>query len=140
MSLPMELGTVLSLAGTALATTYATPGTTFYGGRPKKFRVTYTLVTITGTAITSLQAKLQACDGDPTVSTNWYDIESAEDSDAVQGAVYVEHSYTGITGPAKLVQSITCDGGFQAVRALAKATGGAGQAGESLVATCLALR
>ena len=122
----IDLGTILSLTGASILTTYA-EGAAKAVGSAGRVRATLRVVSIGGTAITSVQAKLQASsDG----AAGWHDIESQGDEDATSTTA-LEHSITITAGTTQEV-SFAVEGPFDFIRLAAKATGGAGQAGESL--------
>ena len=132
MALPGNLGTKLSLASTAILTTYVA-GTTINAGRPKRIKFALAVTTVGGTNATSFQAKIQASqDG-----TNWTDVKSEDESDAVVGAAVLEYT-ANVSADTTQRAILSVDGSYKFLRIAAKFTGGVGQALETIVATAYA--
>ena len=117
----------LSLLGTAITTSY-TPGASFGAGRASKVSVEGVITTTSSTAMTSVQMKLQAsADG-----STWNDVETLSSLVASGGTPTVDQSIN-TTSSATFTLAFQIPQGFSFVRIAAKATGGAGKAGESIV-------
>jgi hypothetical protein len=134
--LTTDLGTVLSLASTAILTTYVA-GDTIYAGRPKEVRFSVQVVVVAGTLPSKQTTKVQACNGDVSVAANWFDVESEDDTDEIESAPLIEHDLT-LNAAGTYNASYSVKGQFKALRLAVKWTTNVGQAGETVIATALA--
>jgi hypothetical protein len=129
----VDLGTVLSLLGTAFHTSYVT-GSEIDAGRPRRLRFSVKAVTISGTNCTDLRLQVLASDDGVTYRA----VTSQDDADEII-APLKEHVYTDLSTFGTYSYSLVVDGGYKYVKLEAMFTGGVGKAGESIVGTCLAL-
>lgn len=130
----VDLGTVLSLSGTAIHSSYVA-GSTMYGGLPSAIRLSAVAVTIAGTNSTSVELEVMASED----GTNFYAVTSQDDEDEII-APLKEHTYATGGGAGTLRMSLIVDGRYKFLQLNAKFTGGAGKAGESITAKALATK
>jgi len=125
-----DQGSILTVSGTDIATTYvaAGTGTTKQLGACSIVRVMPLIVLSSGTSVTGLKCKLQASYN----GTNWFDLASNLDDGTAVGTVEVEHTYTqSANSTAQYSFSLREPRCIPNLRVLAKSTGAAGQAGDS---------
>jgi hypothetical protein len=127
-----SFGTVLSLTGTGITTSYQA-GTKLYCGRPTKVRFSAKAVAAVGTSMTSFEVEVLGSDDD----VSYYPVASLDATD--EGFLPLdEHSYAISGAPVTVEASVEVPGNIKFLKVQAKATGGAGQAGESIIVNALA--
>jgi hypothetical protein len=115
-------------SGTDIVTTYVA-GSTIYVGRAQAIRSHARIVTAPASAIAQVVFRWQGT-LDPSDPDGWEDVTSRRDDN---GVVELEHTYTAPVGPPASHAFMLDVRGLLAVRLLARATGGVGQAGDEIV-------